>query len=176
MPKLSPRVFSISSDLKKVIRNIKMIVFDFDGVFTDNSVYVHEDGTETVRCCRSDGIGLRNLEALNIYSIILSTETNPVVSVRSKKLKIKCIQGCEDKEKGLQDILIKMKCNLANTAYVGNDTNDLPCLLKTALPIVVRDCHPDIVSIAAYQTQIPGGRGAVREVCDLFEYVLLAKS
>jgi YrbI family 3-deoxy-D-manno-octulosonate 8-phosphate phosphatase len=62
--------------------------------------------------------------------------------------------------------------SLAQVAFVGNDINDLPCLTSVGLPIVVRDAHPDVVPHARYQTNTPGGRGAVREVCDLFESVL----
>lgn len=165
----------ISSDLAEAICTIRLVAFDFDGVFTDNAVYVSEDGTERVRCSRSDGIGLRKLERLGIQTIIISTETNPVVSVRSRKLGIRCIQGCEDKRTALDKIVAEMNITLAEVAFVGNDINDLPCLTGVGLPIVVQDAHPDVLSVARYRTKIWGGYGAVREICDLFERVLTAQ-
>jgi YrbI family 3-deoxy-D-manno-octulosonate 8-phosphate phosphatase len=151
---------------------MRLVAFDFDGVFTDNSVYVSEDGTESVRCSRSDGIGLRKLENLGIQTIIISTEVNPVVSVRSKKLNIKCMQGVEDKAKALLDIAKDMSLELSQMAFVGNDINDLPGLKIVGLPIVVQDALPDVLPYAKYRTETPGGYGAVREVCDMFARVL----
>ena len=154
--------------MKDLLAKIRLIAFDFDGVFTDNMVYVLEDGTEAVRCFRSDGLGLQKLEQLGIETAIISTEANPVVSARARKLKIRCVQDCRDKRAALESIAKESGISLAEVAFVGNDINDLPCLECVALPIVVQDAHPDVVSTALYQTQRPGGRGAVREICDLF--------
>lgn len=158
--------------MKEIISNIRLIAFDFDGVFTDNMVYVLQDGTEAVRCYRSDGLGLQKLEQLGIETVIISTEANPVVSARARKLKIRCIQDCRDKRAALESIAEESGISLAEVAFVGNDINDLPCLRCVALPIVVHDAHPDVVAHALYQTKRPGGYGAVREVCDLFEQSL----
>jgi 3-deoxy-D-manno-octulosonate 8-phosphate phosphatase KdsC-like HAD superfamily phosphatase len=87
----------IVPDIDEIIGRIRLIAFDFDGVFTDNMVYVFENGTEAVRCFRSDGIGLHKLKKLGIDTVIISTEANPVVSARARKLKIHCIQDCQDK-------------------------------------------------------------------------------
>ena len=153
---------------EEVIRHIRLIAFDFDGVFTDNMVYVFEDGTEAVRCFRSDGIGLQNLNKLGIETVIISTEANPVVSARARKLKIHCVQDCQDKRAVLEDIAREKNITLSEVAFVGNDINDLTCLKCVALPIVVKDAYKDVVSTALYQTKNPGGHGAVREICDLF--------
>ena len=153
----------------EIIGRIRLIAFDFDGVFTDNMVYVFEDGREAVRCFRSDGIGLHKLKKLGIETVIISTEANPVVSARARKLKIRCIQDCQDKRTALEDIARDQGIGLGEVAFVGNDVNDLPCLECVGLPIVVQDAHQDVVSAARYQTKYPGGYGAVREVCDLFE-------
>lgn len=154
---------------------VRLVAFDFDGVFTDNMVYVFEDGSETIRCFRGDGIGLRKLERAGIETVIISTETNPVVTARSRKLGIRCVQGCEDKRGSLEAIVCELGLSLAQVAYVGNDINDLPCLTCVGVPIVVRDAHPDVVGRALYRTQTPGGHGAVREICDLFERILASK-
>jgi YrbI family 3-deoxy-D-manno-octulosonate 8-phosphate phosphatase len=157
-----------------LIKKIRLIAFDFDGVFTDNMVYVLEDGSEAVRCNRSDGIGLQKLKKLKIETAIISTEPNPVVSARARKLNIRCIQDCQDKRAVLDEIAGKMGITLAETAFMGNDVNDLPCLSCVALPIVVKDAHPDVIPVAYYTTKLSGGHGAVREVCDLFERTLMA--
>ena len=158
--------------LATLIRNIRLIAFDFDGVFTDNKVYVFQDGREAVRCTRSDGMGLNKLKALDIGLVIISTEPNPVVTARSRKLKIDCIQNCDDKRAAIEEVARKAGLALDQIAFVGNDINDLPVLTAVGLPIVVGDAHPDVLSAAYYQTKMTGGNGAVREVCDLFDRVL----
>jgi YrbI family 3-deoxy-D-manno-octulosonate 8-phosphate phosphatase len=163
---------NIDPNLQEAIRKIRLVAFDFDGVFTDNMVYVLQDGSEAVRCNRSDGIGLQKLKKLGIETVIISTESNPVVSARAQKLKIRCFQNCEDKRKTLENVAQEIGILLDEVAFVGNDINDQPCLNHVGLPIVVNDAHPAVVSIARYQTRNPGGCGAVREVCDLFEQTL----
>jgi YrbI family 3-deoxy-D-manno-octulosonate 8-phosphate phosphatase len=157
--------------LKDIIDKIRLIAFDFDGVFTDNMVYVLENGTEAVRCYRSDGIGLQKLKRLGIETVIISTEANPVVSARARKLNMRCVQDCQDKRAVLEEIAREIGITLNEVAFVGNDINDRSCLECVALPIVVQDAFPEVVSLALYQTKRPGGHGAVREVCDLFEKV-----
>ncbi len=162
----------VEDKIKELVYEIRLIAFDFDGVFTDNMVYVFEDGSEAVRCFRSDGIGLQKLKQLGIETVIISTESNPVVSARAAKLKIRCFQNCEDKRKTLESFAQEMGIALSEVAFVGNDINDLACLTAVGLPIVVQDAHPDVTHLAAYCTRNRGGHGAVREVCDLFEQVL----
>jgi YrbI family 3-deoxy-D-manno-octulosonate 8-phosphate phosphatase len=158
--------------MKELISKIRLIAFDFDGVFTDNMVYVSENGTESVRCYRSDGIGLQKLRRLGIEMMIISTEANPVVSARARKLKIRCIQNCQDKRAELEKIAVEMGITLDSVAFVGNDINDQSCLECVGMPIVVQDAFPEVIPLARYQTQKRGGHGAVREICDLFEKVL----
>ncbi len=146
---------------------VRLVVFDFDGVFTDNTVYVAEDGTESVRCWRGDGLGLAAVQRLGLQVLILSTEVNPVVTARSRKLRVECVQGCEDKRARLEAIVRERGLTLEQVAYVGNDVNDLGCLEAVGLPVVVSDAHPSVLSAARLRTERPGGRGAVREVCDL---------
>ena len=149
-----------------ILRAIRLVAFDFDGVFTDNAVYVSEDGRESVRCWRGDGLGLRKLDALGVASVILSTEVNPVVAMRARKLRIECHQGLEDKREALASVAIRAGVPLADVAYVGNDINDAECFAVVGLPIAVRDAHADVVACVRYLTDTPGGHGAVREVCD----------
>lgn len=158
--------------MKDIIRGIRLIAFDFDGVFTDDMVYVSQDGSEAVRCFRGDGIGLQKLVCLGVESVIISTETNPVVSVRAAKLKIRCIQGVGDKRAVLEEFAGERGFAMSEVAFVGNDINDLPALRCVGLPIIVKNAHPDVIEHAIYQTSCPGGHGAVREICDLFEKAL----
>lgn len=157
----------MDAELAARCRALGAIAFDFDGVFTDNTVYVSQDGTESVRCWRSDGLGLQKLRNLGVEMVILSTEVNPVVTARAKKLKLRCIQGLEDKRAALEKWAAELGVELLRVAFVGNDINDAGCLKAAGLPFVVADAHSDVVALGRYQTRAPGGRGAVREVCDL---------
>lgn len=163
----------ISDNLFLRIKATKLIAFDFDGVFTDNSVIVDQNGVESVRCWRSDGLGLSRLKKLDLKAIILSTEENPVVAVRSQKLQIECTHGSKNKLLDLKDIAKKSRLELNQIAYVGNDINDLECLKAVGFPIVVADAHPEVIDHCLYKTKTPGGYGAVREICDLFYQVSL---
>lgn len=156
-------------DAGKVIekgKQVRMAVFDFDGVFTDNRVLIFPDGTEGVFCSRSDGIGLSKLKGLGIKLLVLSTEPNPIVAVRCKKLDIPCIHGCDDKEEQLKSVSLQQGIPLSRIAYVGNDTNDLGCLRMVGFPACVADAFPGVTSESIYITEARGGYGAVREFCD----------
>jgi YrbI family 3-deoxy-D-manno-octulosonate 8-phosphate phosphatase len=161
----------LDPDLETRIRRTRLLGFDFDGVFTDNAVYVFEDGREAVRCYRGDGLGLRRLEALGVLPVIVSSETNPVVLARSRKLQVRCIHGCPDKVAAMEALAAEQNLPLDRVGFVGNDINDAAVLARVGLAIVVQDAHPDVLALAHYRTQRPGGYGAVREVCDLFARV-----
>ncbi|UCF93635.1 MAG: HAD hydrolase family protein [Desulfobacterales bacterium] len=165
---------SENSALQALIRQIRLVAFDFDGVFTDNMVYVFQDGSEAVKCYRGDGLGLQKLQRLGIETIIISTESNPVVSARARKLQVRCLQDCRDKLQTLENIARELGMALAEISFVGNDINDAACLASVGLPIVVQDAHRDVLPLALYRTSAPGGHGAVREVCDLFATILPA--
>ena len=145
---------------------IRLMVFDFDGVFTDNTVWTDSSGNESVRCWRGDGLGLERLRELAIPTWVLSTETNPVVERRCAKLGVPCRQGLRVKHEALLEVAADEGVALEHVAYVGNDINDAECLRLVGVPIIVFDAHPDVVPLARYRTRTPGGFGAVREVCD----------
>ena len=149
------------------IKNIKLIIFDFDGVFTDNRVMTSQEGIETISCWRSDGIGLNRIMKLGVKAVIVSTESNPVVSVRSAKLGIPCIQSVEDKALAVREVLSKYNVKKENTMFVGNDINDIPAFLEVEFPIGVADSYPEIYPYLVHKTTKNGGFGAVREICDL---------
>ncbi len=155
------------NDWKNSARKIKAVVFDFDGVFTTNQVIVSETGEESVICNRSDGYGMRLLESLPLEVMILSTEINPVVSARARKLKIECHQNCPAKAPELRRLMEKKGIPLELVAYVGNDVNDLECMNLVGLPIAVADAFPEVLEAAKLVLRSSGGKGAVREVCEL---------
>jgi 3-deoxy-D-manno-octulosonate 8-phosphate phosphatase (KDO 8-P phosphatase) len=145
---------------------VELVAFDFDGVFTDNAVYVTQDGVETVRCWRSDGIGLSALRRAGVRAIIVSTEVNPVVTARARKLNMPCEQAVENKAIAIEAICRREGVALAHTMFVGNDVNDLPALERVGLPVAVADAYPELEAVVHYRTRRPGGFGAVREICD----------
>lgn len=152
--------------INKIARDIQMIVFDFDGVFTDNKVLVLQDGTEGVFCNRADGFGIKAVRDLGVKLLVLSKEKNPVVSVRCKKLGLSCIQGQDDKVNVLRKEAKKLGIPLSNIAYLGNDINDVECLEIVGLPACVADAHPEVIAMSKLVTTKRGGEGAVREFCD----------
>lgn len=167
------REISVHSDVKQAPWPLDAIVFDFDGVHTDDYVYVNQEGVESVRVKRGDGMGVGLLKDAGITLLILSTEKNPVVSARAKKLGITAITGKDDKAQALADWLAKNDLDPGRVAYVGNDINDRGCLEMVGWPIVVKDAHDDVKLLARLTLESPGGEGAVRELADL---VLQAKS
>ena len=150
-----------------LLSTVRLIAFDFDGVFTDNTVIVNQDGVESVRCWRSDGLGLARLRSVGVYAFIISTEANPVVSVRAQKLKLPCRQGVEDKAAEILATCDELHVDPQLTMFVGNDVNDIPAFRSIGIPVGVGDAHPEIFPYILYRTQKPGGFGAVREICDL---------
>ncbi|MFL1874666.1 KdsC family phosphatase, partial [Hansschlegelia beijingensis] len=121
---------------------VKALVMDFDGVFTDDRVLVDQDGREAVFASRSDGMGLDRLRKLTtIRTLILSKEVNPVVSARARKLKIEARQGIDDKLPELDRWLAENGVTRAETAYIGNDVNDLDCLNAVGFPIAPCDAR-----------------------------------
>ena len=151
----------------EILSSVELIAFDFDGVFTDNTVCVSEDGIESVNCWRSDGLGLARVAMLGVHLLVISTEKNPVVGVRAKKLNLSCKQGVEDKAKAILATCDEMGINPKKTMFVGNDINDIPAFKIVGLPVAVQDAYPDVYPHVLMRTKTPGGRGAVREVCDM---------
>ena len=148
-------------------KKIEAVVFDFDGVFTDNHVLVFDDGREAVDCNRADGLGLDSLRETGIPIVVLSTERNPVVAARCRKLQLPCRQGLADKLEALKEFVKERHIALSSVVYVGNDLNDQQCLAAVGCGIVVADAHPIVKEHAAVVLTSGGGQGAVREVCDL---------
>jgi len=159
-------------ELEDIVRRLRLVVFDFDGVFTDNRVLVLEDGTEAVMCSRADGLGLDRLRNCGLDLLVLSKEQNPVVAARCNKLRLPYIQGCDEKAERLLQEFNDRGITQHEVAYVGNDINDVECMELVDLPISVSDGYPEVIRLAAWVGTVPGGQGAVREVCDWMANIL----
>jgi YrbI family 3-deoxy-D-manno-octulosonate 8-phosphate phosphatase len=154
------------SELDGLLAALRLAVFDFDGVFTDNHVWVDEHGEESVRFSRSDGLGLRRLDAVGVPYLIVSTEANAVVQARAAKLRAPCVNGVDDKLAVVTEHAESMGARLDEVAFVGNDVNDAPCLEAVGLPVVPADAWPEVVPLAKWVLTREGGDGCVREFCD----------
>lgn len=143
------------------------IVFDFDGVFTDNRVLVDESGAEAVWCSRSDGMGIEMLRAARVPMAVLSKERNPVVAARCRKLGLACVQGVDDKLGALHGIAESMGTEIGKLVYLGNDVNDLACLQAVGLGVAVADAHPLVCARSGLVLTSLGGRGAIRELAEI---------
>lgn len=152
--------------------SMRCAAFDFDGVFTDNAVYVDQDGCESVRCSRSDGMGLAMLKNRGIVCVVISTEENPVVSARCQKLRLDCLQGCADKVAALGEYLDGKGIAFSETSFLGNDINDLDVLARCGFPAAVADAYPSVLTAVAWTGTRPGGHGAVREFCEVVNAAL----
>jgi YrbI family 3-deoxy-D-manno-octulosonate 8-phosphate phosphatase len=147
-------------------KQIDLLVFDFDGVMTDDRVWVDQEGRESVAANRRDGLGIAMLRKAGIPMVVLSTETNPIVAARCRKLELTAIQGVEDKQIALQSLLEERKIEPQHVVYLGNDVNDLPCFPYVGCAVVVANAHPDVIAQADLVLTNAGGHGAVRELCD----------
>jgi 3-deoxy-D-manno-octulosonate 8-phosphate phosphatase (KDO 8-P phosphatase) len=154
------------SELRPLLERVRLAVFDFDGVFTDNRVWVNEHGDEAVAFSRSDGLGLRRLDEVGVQYLIVSTEPNPIVAARAVKLSAECLQGVDDKLAVLFERSEQLGVALEETAFVGNDVNDADCLRAVGVPVVPADAWPEVKPLARWVLSRPGGSGCVREFCD----------
>ncbi len=163
---LPPATSDTNAPQQKQLRAIALVVLDFDGVMTDNRVLVDESGREAVWCHRGDGWGIARLREAGLTVVVISTETNPVVTARCRKLGIRAIQGQADKQAALIRLASELGLDAAQVAYLGNDVNDLTCLQWVGLPLAVADAEPPVLALAQRITTKNGGYGAVREVAD----------
>jgi YrbI family 3-deoxy-D-manno-octulosonate 8-phosphate phosphatase len=147
--------------------SIRLLVLDFDGVLTDNRVWVDQDGREMVAANRSDSLGIGFLRQAGVETVVISTETNPVVAARCRKINIPCIQGINDKATALNQLLLERKVDANEVIFLGNDVNDLPCFPLVGWAVVVADGMPEAIRQADFVLARPGGHAAVRELCDM---------
>jgi len=148
---------------------ISLIVYDFDGVMTDNKVYLNQDGKEMVQVNRADGLGISMLAELEFEQIILSTERNIVVQKRADKLGIPCIGAVDDKLRELKAYCRNKEIALENVLYIGNDINDIEVMRAVGWPLCPCDAHKSIRDISKFVMTTSGGNGVIRELLDIIK-------
>ena len=152
---------------KKIkLDDLEALIFDFDGVLTDNRVHLDQKGNEWVSCNRSDGLAFIVLEKLKKPTYIISTEKNKVVAARAKKLKTPVLFGIQNKSNALKKLAKKKKFNLNRTLYVGNDLNDYEALKLCGYSACPSDSHKKIKQISTFRLDAKGGSGVVRELLE----------
>ena len=152
--------------LRSLLQRVRLAAFDFDGVFTDNRVWVNERGEEMLAFSRSDGLGLRRLDEIGVRQVIVSMEQNQIVGARARKLRVDCVQGVDDKLTVLIELAEELGVSLEETAFLGNDINDADCLRAVGCPVVPADAWPEVKPLARWVLERAGGDGCVREFCD----------
>lgn len=163
----SRQLASLFSSTYSDLSRIRGLVMDFDGVHTDDHVYVDQDGVESVRASRADGLGLSMLREAGMPMVIISKERNPVVLARANKLSIPVVQGIDNKAQAVLAWARDLDLDPADVAYIGNDVNDLPALELVGWPIAVADAHPEVRTAARIVLAHPGGSGALREFANV---------
>ncbi len=136
---------------------------------TDNKVYIDQNGNEMVQVNRADGLGVAEIKKMEIEQIIMSTETNPVVSARAIKLDIPCLQGLDNKKDALTDYCQKNEIEIKQVAYVGNDINDKDAMEIVGFSFCPADAHETIKEISDHVFKRNGGDGVIRELLDLIK-------
>lgn len=152
-----------------MLQNIHLIVYDFDGVFTDNKVILREDGLESVIVNRADGLAVGMLTGLGIKQIILSKEKNKVVEARGNKLGITVLKGVDNKKDRLVSYCREENIQLENVLYIGNDINDLEVMKIVGYPICPSDAYREIKEISKVILDASGGNGVAREILKYIE-------
>ncbi|WP_459799533.1 N-acetylneuraminate synthase family protein [Herbidospora sp. RD11066] len=146
--------------------DVDAVVTDFDGVHTDDRAFVDSEGREMVAVSRADGMGVSLLLRAGIKVLVLSTEQNPVVAARARKLGVPVLQGLSAKSNALADWLAIEGLDPERVAYVGNDVNDLGCMALVGWPVAVPGSNPQVLKAARVVLTQSGGDGAVRELAD----------
>ena len=145
-----------------------LLVLDFDGVLTDNRVWVAEDGKEMVASNRSDSFGLAMLrQETSMDAMVLSREVNPVVAARCRKMNLPVMQGVLEKGDALLQICAEKGISPSQVIFIGNDLNDLPAFAGAGFAVAPADAQPEVRRRAELVLSQSGGHGAVRELCDL---------
>ncbi len=155
-------------DILDKAKNIKIVIFDVDGVLTDGSLLIGDDGQEYKAFNSRDGHGMKMLQKTGVEIAIITGRTSEVVKHRIKDLGIKIVyQGQHDKTIAFNDLLQSKQLTAAECAYVGDDVVDLPVMSQVGLAIAVQDAHPMVIKHSHWQTPSAGGRGAGRDVCEM---------
>jgi len=155
-------------DILERAAQVKLVIFDVDGVLTDGSLFLGDDGLEYKAFNSRDGHGMKMLQQSGVMVAIITGRTSKVVEYRMQSLGIEHVyQGQHDKRIAFAELLDKLNLSTDEVAYVGDDVVDLPVMSKVGLAIAVQDAHPMVLKHSHWQTPSCGGRGAGRDVCEM---------
>lgn len=155
-------------DIREKASQVRLVIFDVDGVLTDGSLFLGDDGQEYKAFNSKDGHGMKMLKASGIGIAIITGRTSEVVRIRMRSLGIEHVfQGVENKAEAYEELKAALGLEDAQIAYVGDDVVDLPVMTRVGLAICVADGHHLVSRHAHWTTSHAGGRGAAREVCEL---------
>lgn len=158
----------VSADVMARAKNIRLLILDVDGVMSDGLIYMGNNGEELKAFNVRDGYGIRCALTSGIEVAIITGRNAKLVEDRCKTLGITWLwQGQSDKLVAYRELLAKLALSPDRVAYIGDDLIDWPVMANVGLSVAVADAHPLLTPRANYVTRINGGRGAVREVCDL---------
>ncbi|MCX5695171.1 MAG: acylneuraminate cytidylyltransferase [Candidatus Omnitrophica bacterium] len=156
---------------KYIFENIQLIVYDFDGVMTDNRVFIDKRGSEWVKVNRADGLAVSRIKEAGIKQVILSSEENQVIKKRADKLGLPCLYGIANKKKALERYLEANRISKDKVIFVGNDINDMEAMRYVGYPVATNDANAEVKRIAKIVTEAKGGDGVIRELLDMFKAV-----
>lgn len=149
---------------------IKLLIYDCDGVLTDNRVIVSETGEESAIFHRGDGMGVQLLREAGLDQMIVSTEVNPIVEYRARKLKIDVLHAVLDKRQAVTDFCGQKNISLREVMFIGNDVNDLAVMKAVGLCGCPRDAEPEVLAASHWISEKNGGCGVIRQLCrDILE-------
>lgn len=158
----------VSESVFNHAKQVQLLVCDIDGVFSDGRIYLGNDGEELKAFHTKDGFGIKALIQSGVQVAVITGRNSNIVKNRMTSLTVQhIIQGQEDKIPALEGLSEQLGIAMEHIAYIGDDIPDLPCINAVGLGVAVQDAHPLVVNNANYQTFLPGGFGAVRELCDL---------
>ncbi|MBN2885682.1 MAG: 3-deoxy-manno-octulosonate-8-phosphatase KdsC [Chromatiaceae bacterium] len=147
---------------------IRLVIFDVDGVLTDGTLFLGDDGQEYKAFHSRDGHGMVMLRQSGIALAVITGRTSRVVSLRMEGLGVQHIyQGQREKLPAYEELKGRLALDDSQIAYVGDDVVDLPVMRRVGLAVAVADAHPQVLAEAHWRTSLPGGRGAARELCEL---------
>lgn len=155
--------------MQKILKNIKLLIMDCDGVLTDAGMYYSPNGDEMKKFSTYDGMGISLLRRVGVKSAIITGENSPIVSQRAAKLKIESLYlGCSNKLEAAKELCKKEKLTLLEVGFIGDDINDLELLRNVGFAACPPNARPEVKNISSiYLLQTRGGEGAVREVADM---------
>tara|TARA_B100000287_G_scaffold432450_1_gene491826 strand:+ start:2176 stop:2634 length:459 start_codon:yes stop_codon:yes gene_type:complete len=145
---------------------IRLALYDFDGVMTDNKVMIDENGFESVIVNRSDGLAVKLINELNVKQIIVSSESNKVVNKRAQKLGIECKQNVENKASAVEKLSKDLSIMKDEIAFIGNDLNDFEAMKIVGFPLCPSDASQEIKDISKEILPSKGGSGVIRDFYD----------